>query len=59
MKEEWDGLNQVQVSIQREAAIPAADMKHIEIQIYKVLRGEEEEIFFCMQEHLLRLCPPS
>lgn len=59
MKEEWDGLNQVQVSIQREAAILAVDMKYIEIQIYKVLQGEEEEIIFCMQEHVLRLCPLS
>lgn len=37
MKEEGDGLNQVQVSIQRKAAILAVDTKHIEIQIYKVL----------------------
>lgn len=32
MKEEWDGLNQVQVSIQQKAAILAVDKKHIEIQ---------------------------
>jgi len=50
-------LNQVQVSIQRKAAILAVDTKHIEIQIYKVLQGEEEEVFLHVQEHLLKLCP--
>lgn len=40
-KEDWDGLNQVHVSAQWKAAIMAVDTKHIEIQIYKVLEGEE------------------
>lgn len=57
MKEEWDGLNQVQVSVQRKAAILAVDMKHIEIQIYKVLQRQEEEIFLRVLGHLLKLCP--
>lgn len=35
--EEWDALNQVQVSIQQKPAILAVDTKHIEIWIYKVL----------------------
>lgn len=47
MKEEWDGLNQVQVSIQWKAAILAVDMKHTEIQISTVLQGEEEKILMC------------
>lgn len=44
-------MNQVQVSIQWKAAILADDMKHIEIQIRKVLEGEEEEILG-VQGHL-------
>lgn len=50
MKEGWDGLNQVQVSIQWKAAILAVDMKQIEIQIPKVLQGEEEKIFLVCKD---------